>query len=189
MRGLKDMCLTLKEKSDIEKRANEFLDSMNENRGIIDIVAFAESKGFEVFLSKMPEKDEDGAIYIGISENEKKTQRILISNKLSYPTARFVIAHELGHYVLHYNEKEMNEQEGKVFFHVDTHSNKSKDEQAADYFAACILLPKDVFRNKYEELISRIRKSEVVIDMLSQIFIANPRTVQRRISEVYESEI
>lgn len=188
IRGLNDMCLTLKDKRKIEKKANDFLGSAEEENGIIDIIAFARSKGFEVFLSELPGKNEDGVIYVDMENGEEKTKKILISNELKYPAARFIIAHELGHYVLHYDRNDMSKQKGKVFFHVDTHENKAKEEQEADYFAACLLMPQKTFKNKYEELNAKMENGNVVVNMLSQIFIVEPNAVSRRIPEVYEDE-
>lgn len=68
---------------------------------------------------------------------------------------------------------------------MDSHKNKSEEEQEADYFAACILMPAQNFKNVYEELFQRIGDQKIIVNMLSQIFKVPLLAADRRIAEVY----
>lgn len=58
---------------------------------------------------------------------------------------RFTIAHELGHYFLHYLQPKL---EGKYRF---GRGSRNRAETQANYFAASLLMPESKFRSAYEE--------------------------------------
>ncbi len=59
----------------------------------------------------------------------------------------FTIAHELGHYFLHY-DAQTGEEEPITFYR----QGSNKEEWQANRFAAAFLMPKIVFEKKYKEL-------------------------------------
>lgn len=69
------------------------------------------------------------------------------SDKFSLPTKRFTLAHEVGHWVLH---------AAHVHLHRDrpiqgsTYAPRADIEQEADYFAACLLMPRDLLAKAVE---------------------------------------
>lgn len=75
--------------------------------------------------------------------NSEKDEYIIIVNK-NHPPARknFTIAHELGHYCLHRNQK--NKFEDHTFFR---NKNSSTEESQANIFAAELLMPEEEFLN------------------------------------------
>ncbi|TGL04978.1 ImmA/IrrE family metallo-endopeptidase [Leptospira bouyouniensis] len=83
-----------------------------------------------------------GAILI----HEQFKFQIFIPNYTLEFRDRFTIAHELGHYFLHY----IFTDERKPLIAARGVSNKVEAE--ANHFAACFLMPEDEFRNDYSKM-------------------------------------
>lgn len=177
--GMVYMCLTLERKKEIEQKANSFRQEADTE---IDVIRLAVSKGFMVMSANFPEGNADGGIIIK-KEKGTITKQILVEDNLDSYQQRFIIAHELGHYALHYDQARISEK--VTFLHMDTHENKTEAEQEADFFAACVLMPAQHFRELFEDLSSRIGDHKVIINILSQIFRVPIPAVMRRVSEVY----
>lgn len=178
--GMVYMRLTLERKKEIEQKAEKFRQGMDNE--IIDTIILARAKGFEVSSATFHEENVDGGIIIR-KENDTIIKEILFEDSLDDYQQRFIVAHELGHFALHYDENRINKK--TAFLHVDFHKDKSEEEQEADYFATCILMPAEHFKNVYEGLFKRIGDPEMIISMLSQIFRVPLLVAKRRISEVY----
>ena len=159
-----------------------------ESDALLDVVELAESNGFIVGTVFMDE-DEDGFIVINESENSNKikvlgieAEKIIgVNAKHDIKWKRFIIAHELGHYFLHYDEsKNMG-----LYAHRDHNSlEKNESEQEADYFAAALLMPRESFINKFEELKEKQLGESDIITILSDKYNCEKVAVKRRIGEV-----
>ncbi|NOU48056.1 MAG: ImmA/IrrE family metallo-endopeptidase [Bacteroidales bacterium] len=68
-------------------------------------------------------------------------------NKQDSKRGRFTLAHELGHFLL--DEHRLGLKYGLLEPHASFHNinQKSIIEEEADYFASCLLMPRDKFRN------------------------------------------
>lgn len=75
---------------------------------------------------------------------------IRISTNTSVKRDRFTIAHEIGHYVLHFLYQ--NAQGRNLASLVATRYGSDKAEWEANWFAASFLMPQDKFRDAFEEL-------------------------------------
>lgn len=87
-----------------------------------------------------------GAEAAGIWDRDRST--ILISTRYPYETQRFTAAHEVGHFVLHPNV-------GDRQMHRELPLNGPRpgrpvQEQEADYFAACLLMPRKAMINEFD---------------------------------------
>jgi Zn-dependent peptidase ImmA (M78 family) len=86
-----------------------------------------------------------GAEAAGIWDRDRST--ILISTRYPYETQRFTAAHEIGHFVLHphigdrkmHRERPINA----------TRNGRPTQEQEADHFAACLLMPRRAVVNEF----------------------------------------
>jgi len=69
-------------------------------------------------------------------------------NKQNSNRGRFTLAHELGHFFL--DEHRLGLKYGLLEPHASFHNvnQKSKIETEADYFASCLLMPREKFRNR-----------------------------------------
>jgi Zn-dependent peptidase ImmA (M78 family) len=72
-------------------------------------------------------------------------------NRQDSKRGRFTLAHELGHYFL--DEHRLGLKYGLLEPHASFHNinQKSSIEEEADYFASCLLMPRDKFRNHSSE--------------------------------------
>lgn len=138
---------------EIEKR--EEIETIAHNlRAEIGIVSFfpvpvakiAELKGFECVLFTPPNKRTNNIS--GLVDHVGKTIHI---NKLdSNLRQRFTIAHEIGHIQLHGDKEDyVDYRVEEMPDNLDT--DKISKEKEADYFAGCLLMPKEVFCEKYKE--------------------------------------
>ena len=82
----------------------------------------------------------------GIWQRDRST--ILVSRRFSYETQRFTAGHEIGHFILH-------PQVGDRTLHREralggSRSYRSPIEQEADYFSACLLMPRKAVINQFD---------------------------------------
>jgi Zn-dependent peptidase ImmA (M78 family) len=176
----------MKRKS-IEKKSNKLLvENLNNIEGPIDIIELAQRIGFRVGLASLP-NEEDGFIIV---DNDITTIETLtgitvdkvigINSKRDLQTKRFIIAHEIGHYILHYE----TEESGGMYAHRENRKGKDKKENEADFFAACLLMPKKSFKERYDELKRKdVKKSDIEL-LLQNYFNVPKESVERRIEEV-----
>lgn len=162
-----------------------------------DIVEICKSLGFKVLSLAM---DEDFPEFDGVMLAEGEKKIIGINSTIDIKNARFVIAHELAHYIFN----EMIDQHKDVFSadhkqkvvaakdKVLHKSEKPIREHLMDYMAANILVPKKDFLTELNNLnvdVTAAAKdpsilSESIIDYLSHVFNVNEEVIRRRIKEV-----
>lgn len=157
----------------------------NKDKGYVDIIGIAEELGFAVGNARLS-REEDGFVFINEGErmpsNAPSDKLIGVNSELSLPWKRFVIAHELGHYFLHYLDNALD-YEG-MYAHRENRKGKNSQEQEADYFAACLLMPKDLFSERYRELKKPHLSNAENALLLSKEFIVTQMMAQRRIYEL-----
>jgi Zn-dependent peptidase ImmA (M78 family) len=88
---------------------------------------------------------EDGAIEI----RGPRSFVIYLSNATSPRRDRFTIAHELGHYFLHFPQQRDEMSQGKVM--VGRRSGAGREETEAHWFAAEFLMPADDFQRAWKK--------------------------------------
>ena len=145
----------------------------------VDIVDFAQNLGFVVGNAELPD-DEDGFLAIqpqDSGENKSLRKVIGVNSKRPLDLKRFIIAHEVAHWALHYKD-------GQVYLHRENKKGKNREENEADYFAAALLMPRTSFKQKYLELEAKGLSKSVICALLASIFKAPVESVSRRIGEV-----
>lgn len=171
--------LTKLEKRNIEKKASELLKRYGYIDGqdkYIDSVKIARSLGFIVGESKKLPDQEDGFIFVH-PDNDLKI--IAVNNNRSSEDKRFIVAHEIGHFILH--NKSLDEQ-----FMLREHiKGKNSDENDADYFAACLLMPYNSFKEEASILRNIGYDEYEIISKLQAIFHTNQESIKRRLEEVH----
>lgn len=113
-------------------------------------------------------------------------------NKQSSKRGRFTLAHELGHFFL--DEHRFGLKYGLLEPHASFHNinHKSAIELEADYFASCLLMPKDKFRDfsaEYRKLTGNKMFSLDTILSLSNSFQTSVLSTLIRFGEVGTHEI
>lgn len=100
-------------------------------------------------LSSDPEKS--GSLYV----NCKGDFTIILPLHTGSTRDRFTLAHELGHYIVHYLWPLENEglDEGKM---IALRKGSERVEWEANWFASAFLMPEQAFRHAHEEFNGRI---------------------------------
>lgn len=170
--------LTIMEREYIEKKACEELDKYRFGDEVA-VIQIAKDNDFVVAQAKL-KSYEQGLIFVNMQEEEIlgiKTQKLIIVNsELSMEDRRFVVAHELGHYFLHYKGEQL-------YAHRDNVKGKEGKEQDVDYFAACLLMPSDTFKSYFGEISQHMDKNNT-INEISKKFNVPLDSVKRRIEEL-----
>ena len=89
------------------------------------------------------------------------------------------MAHELGHYVLHYDEMA----DHGIYAHRDHQKGKNAQENEADYFAANLLMPEETFVERYNALPKELERDQKAI-LLAAEFVVPKDAVIRRFEEL-----
>lgn len=173
------------DKKNIEKKVNELFEKVgyDDNKEEVDIIAIANKLGIVIGNAVLDDED-DGFIIVRDGEEEIlgiKTDKLIgINSTRPIEWKRFIIAHEIAHYYLHY----MNGNNKGIFAHRDHKKGKNDKENEADFFAANLLMPRDKFTLKFNELKEKQLSNEEIIVLLMKKFQVTQRMVERRIEEL-----
>lgn len=172
------------ENKDIEQRALDVLEKNgNKSDSFVNIVDIANNLGFIVGNVKLPDDDDGFIIVDDVDHNLFDTgSNKVIGVRADQTTEwkRFIIAHEIGHYVLHYDQKK----DGGIYAHRDHKKGKGKIENEADYFAASILMPRDRFDKQNKILDNAGLSFEEKIVILAKRFGVTEIMTVRRFGEL-----
>lgn len=174
------------EKKEIEEKAMELMKNVNyqDISEETDIIQIAKTLGFVVGNAVLDDNDDDGFIIVKKGEDEilgLKTDKLIgVNSKRSLEWKRFIIAHEIAHYILHYSEQNNK----GMYAHRDHRKGKNDVENDADYFAANLLMPREKFTDKFNEFKSKGLTFDEIIVLLSHKFVVTSKAVERRIEEL-----
>lgn len=172
---------------EIEELAGRVLRALEfDAKGIaIPIVKIVRAFDFRAYKEDL-KKELPGDISINGKTKEiyKHDKIILVKKSDALYHQRFIVAHELAHYLFEFLGSEEYE-EGLEF-----HDNYHKDdhvtipERRANRFAAAILMPSDSFIEQYKIAREADFKDMYTIDYLSRFFETPVDSIERRIKEV-----
>ena len=121
---------------------------------------------------------------IGVSDSlieARGCKRIMLINAYgNREHQRFTMAHELGHYIFDYDGKSDFADE----YSLDKERLTSEMEIRVNRFAATLLMPKDIFTDKYKLFSLLGYKKETIVNELSDIFDVSETAILRRIGEL-----
>lgn len=176
------------EKRKIADESNRILEEFNYQSGEVDVLELAKELGFQVGIAPLID-EEDGFIIVDDSTSSiqkltgLRTDKIIgVNSERNIQKKRFIIAHELGHYCLHYEE----EVSDGMYAHRENRKGKDDNENDADFFAACLLMPSKSFNKKYKELKDKKLSEEDIVILLANHFNVPKESAARRIVEVTE---
>lgn len=188
MRKIRDLCRDIQSENhkksyaieDMPIVAKVILDGLDIKKVPVPIVAIMKSLKFQVVSGEM--EDEISGI-VGIDDSLKKTFKsdkvIAINSKDNVGHQRFTMAHELAHYlfdfdvlnnITYYNAYNTTEYESEI-------------ERRANYFAANLLMPEDIFREKFGQAVVK-NNLYMTVNNLSDIFQVSNEAVRRRMNEL-----
>ena len=152
------------------------------------VVKIAHKLGFSTFKEDNMGDDISGNIYVGGTTKEVygTDQVIIVSSSEEYAHQRFVIAHELGHYLMDYLGSGEYKNEEKLFTRTYPKINHSSPEEIrADRFAAELLMPKEIFTSQYlKAMILYDFDKSIVVKKLAAMFVVKESSIRRRIEEI-----
>lgn len=173
------------DKNMIERKAEETLAKVkySDNADSIDVISIAKKLGFVVANAGLNE-DMDGFIIVEEGNDNIlgiQTDKLIgVNASKDLNWKRFTIAHEIGHYILHYDRDKDN----GMYAHREHVKGKNDAENEADYFAANLLMPKEKFMNKYNELKEKNLSIEEMVVLLADKFVVTQPTTRRRFEEL-----
>lgn len=179
-----------KRRNQITKLVDGILDCNVFNRPPVELFDdIMEYRGIK--FKELDENDEEFCgVYIVIGESKI----IFVNSNLYEPRKNFTIAHELGHHFLAHPLED-----GAIICNKDTifGSNKPESEKEADYFAACLLMPLKLMKQKKAEwdknYIQQVNlfnatdtqaKTEELIRYLSKYFRVSKEAMSIRLKEL-----
>ena len=156
--------------------------------GPTPIVEIAKRFGFTTFQENNMPEDISGNIFVGGTTRDvyNTDKAIVVGANEEYYHQRFIIAHELAHYLLDYLGSENSFNTGILFSKTYPKKNhNSPEELRADRFAAQLLMPAKIFCRQYVKATeaSGYNKRYVMV-YLSDYFETKRSCIERRIQEV-----
>lgn len=177
---------------DAEKLADQVLMDGNyfETVGPVPVVKIVKAFGFEAYTEPNIPKDISGNIFIGGTTKKvyDADKVIIVGDDEVLAHQRFIIAHELGHYLMDYIGNMQYADNKKLFSKAYQKENHdSSEELRADRFAAELLMPKVSFKAKYINAMKRYNYDQrLAVSYLASFFEVKESCIIRRISEVME---
>lgn len=154
-----------------------------DNADAIDVILIAKKLGFIVANAGLSE-DMDGFIIVEEGKDDIlgiHTDKLIgVNASKGLEWKRFTIAHEIGHFILHYDRDADN----GIYAHREHIKGKNEAENEADFFAANLLMPREKFMNKYRELKDKGLSYDEMIVLLANKFVVTQPTTIRRFKEL-----
>lgn len=174
--------------NEAERLAGQVLEISEHEVGSTPIVRIANSIGFATLKEKNMPKDISGNIFVGGTTKEiyGVNEVIVVDEDEEYAHQRFIIAHELGHYLMDYLGSEDSRNPGILFSRAYLKSNHDSEEEIrADRFAAELLMPTKLFRRLYLRAMDASDDDlGYTISFLAKYFKTKRSSIERRICEV-----
>ncbi len=172
-----------KECHSVNDAVNRILTECKITEPPVDIEKITKSMDIDLFGAEFIDDNLLG-ILVDVDKPIKpfKSQRFIAVNNSpdNYLTRRiFTIAHEVGHYILHCN-KNLNYYERHL---INNANSDSFGERQTDYFAACLLMPENMFKTEFEKIKS-VRDIELIVEHLKKKFNVSTKSVLKRMSEL-----
>jgi len=164
----------------IQQLANKHRGSLKDFRFPFDVNELARRKGFSLEWREFQDKDIHGMIII---DKTNSRTAIAVNHKLSNKDDQFNVAHEMGHYFLHYKDE-------AKFARCERESSRqnaaSLEEKQADEFARALLMPEEIVQAAvriYKE--DKEPKSYPLVGYLSEMFVIPEQQVKERLVELF----
>lgn len=151
------------------------------------IMRIAEDLGFDIYETKNLDKNLSGVIYVGGTTKEvySSDKIIFVDKNEPIKHQRFVIAHEIAHYLFDCLADDKYKDATKLFKRTYPKENhQSIEEFRADLFAAEILMPAQLFIQQYNYAMDQTNNRIFTIKYLSEFFQTKESSIEKRIGEI-----
>lgn len=170
-----------KRRNSIQNLVDGILDFNVLRKPPIELIGDIMKKRNIVFEERAENDSEFCGIYIEIND----TKIIFVNSNMYEPRKNFTIAHELGH---HYLGHALTD--GTIICDksaLDASNNERPEtEKEADYFASCLLMPKDLIMQKTKDfgMGNKNYSNEALIDYLKDFFKVSKEALRYRLIEL-----
>ncbi len=153
----------------------------------VDIFVVAKNLGFDVRAAALPDRV-DGLVMV--DEYSKKignfnSNKVIAYNiQLGFNDKKFIVAHELAHYIS--AKHAQTENENRIVFATRDHANgysENVEEQKMDFIAAAILIPRDDLREHFGD--SAGTRDENFYSRIADYYHVDIELAKRRVGEVF----
>ena len=175
---------------EVEKLAERVLEigGYDDIVGPTPIVKIAEQFGFTTFRESTLPESVSGNIYVGGTTRDiyNTDKVIVVGEDEEYFHQRFIIAHELAHYLMDYLGSTISQTQSILFSRDYPKSHHdSEEEMRADRFAAELLMPAKAFARQYiKAMEASDYNKRYAVAYLSNFFKTKKSSIERRIEEV-----
>lgn len=155
--------------------------------GAIPIIKIANSFGFLCIKAKDMPKDTAGNIFVGgATKDSYGADKVIVVGYSEDPKhQRFIIAHELAHYLMNYLGNEELQKQQLLFSKAYLKKKHNEEELCPDRFAAELLMPSEIFLKQFIKVLEACDyNKEYAILYLSNLFETKISSIEKRISEV-----
>jgi len=160
----------------------------NDIIGATPIIKIANYFGFSCLKANNMPDNISGNIFVGgTTKSIYNTDKVIIvGSDEEYAHQRFIIAHELGHYLIDYIGSPESENPSLLFTKTYPKVNHcSEKEIRADRFAAELLMPSKLFTKQYIKAAEASDfNKKYIVSYLSTFFKTKKSSIERRINEV-----
>lgn len=160
---------------DIQGLTNKILEEYTDGSFPVDPVIIAQKIGIPITQVNFKKLNGDKVLG-GIKKNHQKIS-IYVNANDSMIRKRFTIAHELGHFFL----KHIDNKGECVDLHREAMVTNSKEEQDANEFAACLLMPREKILDKYNILRDLKFGTRLIEGELAKIFSVSQAAIRVRL--------
>lgn len=172
-------------KDEIEKRVNEIIDRNNLNVPGFDLAKFlTEVEGFQI--GSLPMSDNTtGMLFMNDNRFVLETNShrlIIVNDNLPFnenrsKRHRFIVAHEYAHSQLHKSP------DHSTYAHRDADKLNTPQELEADYFARCLLMPKNLVKSFLDLDFLKDATLDEKISAVARVFNVTHKKAQQRLKE------
>ncbi len=166
-------------KAGIEKLANKLLEDMGALKPGFEIEKLVAKLGIQISNEDL-DKSVSG---YSVAKNGQKLIALNTSAAQTPERMRFTLAHELGHLLLHsFSDFNLKENE-RTFFRSDLSSSGTDIfEIEANYFAACLLMPRSLLIKEFHKRCERLLVDETDVTALAGLFMVSEQAMVIRMS-------
>lgn len=152
-----------------QSKAQSVLDEYGFKEPLVDVYRIAQDNDIKI-VPIIP--DGGGREFSGFLDSNGEKPIIYVN--ASEPPARqnWTIAHELGHYFLKHKPDHWG-----IAWRDQTYEEKDQYEQEADFFAACLLIPRAMLTKAMEKY--KLKAEDYTL--LAKMFGVSPRAMKNRI--------
>lgn len=159
----------------IEQRASDVIEQLKINALPVPVERVAELLGLQVTPANLGDEVsgvlvvQDGTGVIGYNKDQARVRQ------------RFSIAHEIGHFVLHHDDRKLFIDKATTVFHRDGNSatGERRQEVQANQFAAALLMPRALVAQEVQS--SNYLDDEDMIQELAETFEVSVRAMSLRL--------